>query len=336
MLLAAFLAAMAGSASAQPAVPCTRQGAQPATIEAIMANPAGFRGRCVAVMGLSHGFLLFTSVDGYYLAGPLRGGDPATHPEDRERLGLDNERIIRRIPRGGLRWVTAIGRVQFCEETRDMVAGSAGPDEIVMVMGFCHMANGPYLWLSEVAVSPGPSLTRLIDETNRLRVGNLVTPPADWPHRGFVEAHARQYLDALRSGDRAAFARLNQPDEISAEDGRAAVAMAFGHHRGFRDVRRASQPPQMAIFIQDAPGPRTWSAEDRNDEYASTVCFCRSGDCTDRWPISTFDADNREDRPYVCASFGPYIVFNGGTVPIFRTRGQPFGLPEPHGNNSTR
>jgi hypothetical protein len=336
MLLAAFLAAMVGSASAQPGVPCTRQTAQPAAIRAIMTDPAGYRGRCVAVTAFSHGLMLYSSVEGYYLAGPLTGIDPAREPEARERLGMENRRVMRRIPRGGLRRVTAFGRVQICEELREMIEGSAGPNEIVMLLGFCHMFNGPFLALDDVSVAPGSSPARLSGEANRARIGNLVAPPADWPHRAFVEAHARQYLAALRSGDRAAFARLHEPDQQPGAEASEAVAMAFGRHRGFRDIRTAPQPPQMVIFIQDAPGPGIWSAEDRDDDYASTVCFCRSGDCADRWPISTFDADNREDRPYVCASFVNYVVFNGGTAPTFRTRGQPFGLPEPHGNNSTR
>jgi hypothetical protein len=336
MLLAALLAAMIGPASAQPPAPCTRQSAQPAAIQAIMHDPAAYRGRCVAVTAFSHGLMLFASLDGYYLAGPLTGIGPAREPEARERLGMENRRVMRRIPRGGLRLVTAFGRVQICEELRDMIEGSAGPNEIVMLMGFCHMANGPVLGLTDVSLSPSPSPARLSGEANRARLGNLVAPPADWPHRAFVEEYARQYLAALRSGDRATFARIHEPDHQSGAEGSEAVALAFGHHRGFRDIRTAPQPPQMAIFIQDAPGPRIWSAEDRDDDYASTICFCRSGDCTDRWPISTFDADNREDRPYVCASFGPYIVFNGGTAPTFRTGRERFGLPEPHGNGSTR
>ena len=159
---------------------------------------------------------------------------------------------------------------------------------------------------------------RLTGEVDRARVGSLVAAPADWRHLAFVEERARLWISALQAGDRAGFVRLHVAGEPEAEE---AADLAFGRHRGFADIRRG-RTPQRAIFVSRSAG-------DGDEDYSTTICFCRLDDCADRWPISAFDADNREDRPYVCTRLVPFTVFRRGEVPAFITRRSPHGLPEP-------
>lgn len=317
-----------GPEEAEPAK-CTRATAVPATIQAIMDDQEGWRGRCVRVRSISNGLLLFTSVEGYYLAGPLMGGDPAADPKDRERLGLDNRKLLRRHPRDGLRKVTAIGRVQDCETVRDMVHAGDGPDGFSMVLGFCHSADGPYLWLRHFDIGKRLGSSRLIGEALRAKVGDLAPTDEGWAHRAFVEPYARNYLDALRRGDRAGFRELHGGEDVS-YNADEAVRIAFGGHRGFARLRRADAAPQVAIFVQRRLEMFVEPPSDPEDRsYSATLCFCVDGDCSGRWPIAQIDADNRPERPYVCTHFGPYVVYRHGTRPVFRTGVGRNGLPEP-------
>jgi hypothetical protein len=313
MVLAVLLASAAAAHLAPRS--CMAANAEPVTIAQIMDDPAGYEGRCVAVTALGHGVVLVSSVEDYYLAGPLAGGDPT----DRLHLGVANLPHSRRIPRDGLHPVTAVGRLEICQRLHDMADATARAGRFGWVSGYCHMSLGPYLRLEDLRILRDRDRpTRLTGEANRARLGGLVPAPEDWPHRAFVEAQADQWLAALQARDRAGFARLHLAGEPEAEE---AARLAFGRHRGFADLRRASRP-QRAIFVARSAG-------DEAEDYSSTICFCRSGDCSERWPISGFDADNHEDRPYVCTRFGPYVLFRRGTVPAFITRRSPHGLPEP-------
>jgi hypothetical protein len=64
------------------------------------------------------------------------------------------------------------------------------------------------------------------------------------------------------------------------------------------------------------------------EEYFATVCYCREKDCTGRWPIATFDADNLRTRPYACTQIGPYLT-DKHLVPHFTTNIGKAGLAEP-------
>jgi len=296
-----------------------------------MADPSQFAGECVSIRGLSNGRLLFTSLKDYYLAGPLVGGDPAANPRDRHRLGLENPKLLQSFPKGGLRHVVAVGRVQDCETVRNMVDESAGPDTIVMVLGFCHYASGPYLALRQFDVGKPLHAARFTGEALRLEVGDLIFAPNDWHYRRYVEGLSHQYLAALRSGDKATFKALHLEGERP-EWQSSATRLAFGSHPGFRALRRSSGTPQTAIFLTSDGTTGAEAAALRGDapgDYSATICFCTNGDCTKRWPISTVDADNGEDRPYVCTGVGPYVVPRRGTFPAFSTERGRFGLPEP-------
>jgi hypothetical protein len=332
--LLAALAAPAGVASpalaaeAKAREQCDPARAEPATIEAIMADRPGYEGRCVAVSAISNGYLLFTSVEGYYRAGPLVGGDPDANPADRERLGLDNWAMMQPVRGGGLHHVTAIGRVEDCGRITGMFKAAAGENDFVWITGFCHYATGPYLWLRGVEVGKPLAATRLVGEAMRAKVGDLVPAPSNWPHLGFVRDHARRYLGALRRNARRTFLKLHVARERPIGSAAEIERLAFGPHRGFAALRRPGAKPQTAIFVTRKDLADA-TREPGGDDYDSHVCFCTQPDCSNRWPISAIDADNREDRPYVCARFGSYMIGSGRVVPAFTSELGPHGLPEP-------
>jgi hypothetical protein len=52
----------------------------------------------------------------------------------------------------------------------------------------------------------------------------------------------------------------------------------------------------MILFLASLLG---WEAR------PATICFCRTADCSDRWPIAFNDADNDPWRPYACIQAKP-------------------------------
>lgn len=75
-------------------------------------------------------------------------------------------------------------------------------------------------------------------------------------------------------------------------------------------------------------GPKSWLMA------AAVLLFAlpsmaNDTDCTDRWPIATFDADNLRSRPYACTFVGGYLVPGKTMVPHFVTPIGKHGLREP-------
>ena len=161
----------------------------------------------------------------------------------------------------------------------------------------------------------------------------LVLAPADWKFRGFVEEYADHYLSALQRGSKRDFLRLHLESEDTA-NARDASRLAFGHHQGFKAIRKMQSAPQMAILREASEaGPNAEIVDDGLGNlaanYSCTICFCLRGDCSATWPTSTLETDNHEGRPYVCTDFGPFKVYRDGWVPAFRTWRYRSGLHEP-------
>ncbi|HEY0011654.1 MAG TPA: hypothetical protein VGB79_02235 [Allosphingosinicella sp.] len=326
LILAGLVAALFLPAAAPAGQPeaCAARRAVPATVEQIMSDGA-WKGRCVSVTAMADGYRLYSGVEGFYRSARADGADPAQDPDARGRLGLDNGDLMRRIPRGRFSEATVVGRVQDCEEMRATVNASLGPDEIGWVSGYCHTETGPVLRLAEVGrVSPMAPLRRM-GEAARSDYGNLVFAPGSWTQRAEAAAQADAYLAALRRGDRAAFVALHD-DEGGSASSSAAAALAFAPDSPFAEIRRSARVPQIAIFLHrhdiEALGEAGASAP------SATVCFCRSADCTGKWPISEHDADNAPERPYVCTGVQPLQSADGMRW-IFRTHAEPPGLTEP-------
>jgi len=301
----------------------------PATVEAVMANPAAYLDTCAAVRGLLHGRTLFASVEGYYRAGPLVGGDPSVDPNDRLRIHLDGPEAGRGLPTRGFHEAVAIGRIQDCGEMRAIVEASQPKGAYAFITGPCHYASGPVTWTTDVRVVREVKPVRLMGEAMRARVGSLSPAPAAWSERPKVDALAADYLSVLRSGDRARFLKLHLASERPDGEAEADARLAFGGHRGFAALRRSSGPVETAILLEHAAG----GPDEQEEDYASWICFCVEASCAGRWPISAVDADNRPERPYVCTHLTPYQVFRAGVEPAFYTQRGRSGLEEPPPSN---
>jgi hypothetical protein len=326
LILAGLVAALflPAAARAERPEPCDARRAVPASVEQIMSDGA-WMGRCVSVTAMTDGYTLYSGVEGFYRSARAGAADPAEDPDARGRLGLDNTDLMRRIPRGRFSEARVVGRVQDCEEMRAIANASLGPDEIGWVSGYCHTASGPVLWLAAVGRLRSMAPLRRMGEAARSAYGNLLFAPESWAQRAEAEAQAEAFLAALRRGDRAAFAALHG-DGAGSASGAAAAALAFAPDSPFAEIMRSERVPQTAMFLDRDTIEELGKAG--ASVPAATVCFCRGGDCTGKWPIAQRDADNAPDRPYVCTSLQPGRSA-GGASWNFRTRAEPPGLTEP-------
>jgi hypothetical protein len=293
-------------------------------------QPEKFQGRCVAISGVMQRTFLFESVDGVY----LQSSDRLNPASNGFRLGLDNlsGRVSERY-----RHVSVLGRVQDCETVRNCVDASTPEGEVVMVMGYCHYFNGPYVWVDDIKYKRGPAFERRMGSYDRKDYGDLEPAPEDWPHRGTVEALAREFLRALRSKDRERLAGLHFRDVGLQWDEDEAALLDFllrSDQSPFSSIRTSPMAPQEITLIErsrlDSEGAQQRSPSEVAD-YSATVCFCREKSCAGRWPLATFDADNLPSRPYACTEIGPYLVAGNHWVPHFTTRIGRDGLSEPRG-----
>jgi hypothetical protein len=137
---------------------------------------------------------------------------------------------------------------------------------------------------------------RLVGEEARQLYGNLAPMPADWPFRAQIERIASEFISALRSSDRQALLALHDNQIDSGELG----YLLEDRDSPFAQLRQRA-PSQTALFVGMAPDG---SLLDR-DEPDATICFCRAGDCSNKWPIARFDAENAPERPFACIRVVP-------------------------------
>jgi len=309
--------------AASAASSCSARVAEPATVRLIAENPLQYEGRCVAVDGVMRGLMLYGDVDGIYLR-PTESGTPSSSGA---QLGLDNLRWLS----DEYRHVSIVGTVGDCENVRACVRAAAGPDEIVMVSGYCHYASGAFLSVQRVRARRGKPLERQMGMAARADYGNLEPAPPDWPHRAQVEGFADAFITALRAKDRAALAAMHFGNVGEPEEPDVLDFLLLRSKSPFAAIRTSSIPPQRQILIERLP--LDWTTEDDvhndDDNYAATVCFCKESDCAGRWPIAAFDADNLPTRPYACVEVGPYVLYKRGEVPHFETAVGTSGLVEP-------
>ncbi|HUQ11328.1 MAG TPA: hypothetical protein VM146_13525 [Steroidobacteraceae bacterium] len=248
---------------------------------------------------------LFESVDGVYLK-PRDSMNPSSNGL---RLGLDN---IAKHRRFGYRHVTIVGRVQDCESIRAMAHASDGENEVSYITGYCHSANGAYLWVNGLRFHGGPPFFRQMGSYERADYGDLAPVPADWPHRERVEALAAEFLTALRAGDSATLGRIHFGSVGLKREDAEAQTLRFllkDRHSPFASLRLGATPPQMAILTwrSELDHDAERQANRRKDDYDAFVCFCRTGDCAGRWPIDEIDTDNLPSRPYACTQVAAYF-----------------------------
>jgi hypothetical protein len=244
------------------------------------------------VTGALAGIRMFSGRDGIYLVS--RYGPDGDVPAEnlRHQIGIDSQEIRGLRLRHPMR-ATVTGRVETCgRRYARILAEPRGPDEIIVpsLGGYCHWFSGPTIQVDRYALSD-QGYERLTGEAARSRYGNLSVIPDDWPLRERLEAFAREFLASLRSGYRASLANLH--DE--AENDAVVRSLLDDPNSVFAPFRRAP-PSQTRIFVTARDHPARLDP----NMVSGILCFCRAGDCSDRWPISAFDADNDPARPYAC------------------------------------
>lgn len=320
-----------GQSSEPRSTACSSATALQTTVAAVAQHPTEFIAKCVRINAVTKGSSIYENVDGVYLA-PRVFLDPSSNGL---RLGLDNWRKLR-ITEDGYRRVDVIGRVQDCETVRSMMDASVGENEIVMISGYCHYSNGTYLWVERISAARGPTFVRQLPRAARRGYGDLRPAPTGWRHAEQVEAAARAFLEAIRGGDGASLTQLHYGSDVEyaqSERGSLLDFLLRDKRSPFASIRAGTGAPQMTILVERneplADEPTDSNKDVDADDYTSTICFCRHFDCTQRWPIARFDADNLPTRPYACTHYGPYVVFRRGAEPRFDTPRARDGLSEP-------
>ena len=318
LIATVLLNLVAADLSAEEPAECSARNSERATVAQIAANPDAYEGRCVAVDGTMQGSSIFESVDGVYLQPP----DSLNPASSGLRIGLDNSHYSE-----GYRGVSILGRVQDCETVRNCAQASAGENEIVMISGYCHTFNGPYLWVHDLRYRRGQPFYRRMGSDARSNYGNLVAAPDQWWYRAKIASLASEFLLALQTNDRNKLADIHFRNVGEDDEDEEAAMLRFllkDRQSPFFKIRTATTPPQQIILVE------RWELkeEESEEEYFATVCYCREKDCTGRWPIATFDADNLRTRPYACTQIEPYLT-DKHLVPHFTTNIGNTGLAEP-------
>ncbi|HTU12617.1 MAG TPA: hypothetical protein VMG08_17130 [Allosphingosinicella sp.] len=282
---------------------CTARQAARATVVEITSRPDHYYGRCVTVTGAYAGISMYSDGEGIYRASRF-GPDGNPTAADREhRIGIDRQQLRNLGLRHPLR-TTVTGRVDICarRQTRlEQQARDRGQVPLIMLAGYCHYHGGPTIVVDSFQITER-TYERLSGEPARVAFGNLAPMPADWPQRAAVESLTADFLAALRAGDRAALAALHdeRADSGNEHDRRMFYGLLEGEQSPFAPFRRAA-PSQIAYFVGASAGAPLPS----DGAIAARVCFCRTVDCTNRWPISHSDADADPGRPYVCTAIEP-------------------------------
>lgn len=285
MLLAALLAA-----ATPPA--CTLESAQPTTVREVATAPDTWVGRCVRLEGFTTGSTFYQDVGGTYR---FKASDKEDRPND-GWLGLYflQKGAYRRKPLEA----SVAGVVDTCSRQWDELQAQAGPNDLVMLTGYCHYHLG--LILLDVTVRHGTSISvpRLTGEASRRRFGDLLTveeagsPPAE--PLGLL----RRFVAAVRAGDAIAAASLadGYNDNILKDPKSRALWGKFLVSDGpFAFLRKA--PGREPVFLRERQSRKDDGRGTQPDWFA---CFCTTPDCAKSWPIAAKDAAAEADPAYAC------------------------------------
>lgn len=284
-------ALLAASLSAAPPA-CTLRSAEPATVRELAAAPEKWLGRCVRLEGFTTGYTFYQDVAGTYR---YDASDRDRRPNDGWlglyfRQGRDHRR--------GMRRATVAGIVHDCERDYESAAATAGPNEIIMPVGYCHYRGG--LILLDATVRHGDLFApfRATGERARLDYGDLRTvDEAGSPPEPVVRL-VRLFAAAVRSGDSGRAAALAQSYNRNVGEDPASRArwhdflIGGGPFAFLRKSRREEAVwfhTRLSLYDVKYREPGTWFA-----------CFCATSDCERSWPISARDAAADADPAYSC------------------------------------
>lgn len=299
---------------------CTARNAEPVTVAMIAERPADFQGECVVVEGIVSGRRLYHDAAALY-ARERRLNDPASSGVI---IGLDHADMLASPAR-----MRIVGRVDDCGDRGRRLQRAAGPQDIIMLTGYCHYYRGPVL--SSLVAEPvgGASVSRLRAGSAPARLGNL-SHLAEGPLRARFMAVAEQLAAALSRSDEAGLRQMLTPGAGGARAGAeldAMVQQLSGADLPF--LNRAQAAPAIEIFGWREPlwADAGWRAETATAPATAVaiLCYAAPADAPGIWPIADRDAIFASGRPYACVR--AELAHDGRTI-IEADDGE-YALPEP-------
>lgn len=306
-MLSLFAAAVL---TAQSPTSCSPATSLRTTVAEIGEHLDRFLDKCVTVAGPFTGIAIFGSVEDMYLT--ARYGPDGNYNRSalkRGRLGLDSpESELRSLKLEGIPRIEVTGTVDSCErraakararQKEENARKSGSEITIFMLTGYCHYYGGAVLNGVSWAFDPSTRYRRFVGERAREKFGNLVQMDEDWPFARDLRAASTEFFNALRAGDRAELIKLHDFNNSRMEfSGRVIEALLDRSNSPFVQIR-ANPAPQTRIFL-DRYEVEQMELGKPPKFAVGVACFCRSKDCTHRWPISYGDTDNSDTRPYAC------------------------------------
>lgn len=310
-LLALFLST-AGEAPKSPEI-CAAQQTE-VTPEQIAADPDAWMGHCVSMVGIEWGVKLLSNREAMLDPGSLWGND-AQHS-----IVLYPVRANR--PKNP-QWIRVTGRIGSCAAAQDVIRAYQAdhPDQIVMVSGYCHVSLENYISRDRIEVLDRPTPIRLTEADVRAEERRLVAVPGDLPGLADHAAAAEALLRALQRGDRERFRLLSDPElrvDKSSDERREDW---YRQHQADADVTyskaratfpfKGSKPGRPLALIAAESLTDLTASGNRPTSYK--FCWCRTADCSGKWPVLPDDADNLPSRPYYCIATSDYVLYGKGT-----------------------
>lgn len=324
-MILGFLAMLAAAQTA-PSPSCVAPRAVAADVRVMARAQEQWLGRCVRLQGYVIGNIFYADAGGAYAAA-------ASDRDDRRNDGWLGVYVPGRWPRT-LRAGSVTGILHDCGRDWQEEDARAGPNEIVMSLGYCHYRSGLVLLDAQFRDRGPARFERLTDAASRQRFGDLDPASPDLRPPPEVVALADRFLVGARAGDGTSLATFTETWTEQPPRTPAAVTVWLEYLSGagtspLAFLRRADV--QRAYFRERAPR-EDFGVAYRPDWFA---CFCRAGDCTGRWPIHGADATVGANRPYICVR-----AYNGtdrreppDRLAINRSESM---FAEPPANSSTR
>lgn len=295
----AWAAALAAAAAAAPSTMST---AVRTSIARIGEDINRWVGRCVTLEGPMTSTALFSDIPGLYRANRYdREGNPDPVAVRRNRIGLyDDKRALRAMASRdppGLPHLAITGVIDSCERMYQRAVAQAGSNAVIMMSGYCHYFGGATIRATSFAVHPTRRYARLTGEHLRNTLGDLTELPDKWSTAPALRDMARKILVAGASGDAAQIAAWHdgKPDTTNEHD-LAALALFAANRPWFEQALR--RPDAVSILVSRSAARRVAAGLEKADRFA-TICIARGDPSRTAWPLSSADADNAPERPYV-------------------------------------
>jgi hypothetical protein len=250
---------------------CPPNRAEETTVAKIAADPKAWMGKCITVSAIYNSERLYSDIDAIYgKPGGSIGGF------------VDGKGSIEGFWTGKF-----TGRVADCKVAEDELATgllrSPGISLDGRTLG-CVNPEGPFLlFMSQREFAPA-TLVRRLRKSVGADGGDLKPAGKDWPNLAAVEKVAHDVVEALRAGD-------------------AKTLTGYGMRPFTAEQLLTSEATAIADLRK--PGNRPLQVLTDRTSNAAEACFCRTKDCSAKWPIASRDADNQTSRPYACIRVTP-------------------------------